>query len=118
MMLICRDPEQNSHAQYGKCSQHNRDTMRKIKEKLLEEVKQTDRSLVVKVFMASSMILTNRSNNPMHNNPMYNKHSKVMLSSARVPGLQYIGSDTTPQFDGRGIESTLEYIMVDENGPV
>ena len=54
----------------------------------------------------------------MHNNPMYNKHSKVMLSSARVPGLQYIGSDTTPQFDGRGIESTLEYIMVDENGPV
>ena len=39
--------------------------MRKIKEKLLEEVKQTDRSLVVKVFMASSMILTNRNNNPI-----------------------------------------------------
>ena len=51
----------------------------KDKKKLLEEVKQTDRSLVVKVFMASSMILTNRNNNPMHNNPMYNKHSKVML---------------------------------------
>ena len=59
--------------------------MRKIKEKLLEEVKQTDRSLIVRVFIANNIILTNRNNNPMHNNPMYNKHSKAMLNdSARV----------------------------------